>query len=858
MLQSYRFTKIFLLILGCGCVGHTSEPCLPSSNTEISLQAQGLAKTTCVSTCTEIFGETSAQRISEFSENCESFARQHNSGLKEEAAAEVQKSVEKALLLCLPVAAKNTVVGTYELIKALPGLVGYLLSGVWSKNIDAARMESLEFCKGSPDCRRAIARNTIRFQNKKSDGTWQISDQEVDRQIFDIDFNDLQRQAVHDLPLAKDECLGFLGALRKKMVSDGEEWTEERHQTVAKRLAQDHPHCPEILKIAELEVPKAPDETLAECLGNKKKNAFSCLSMGEMFTVSIACNGLLETCAAVTEFFIPVPGVGPQAKFFKMLKGGKAPPSVIQGGVEMAESKPARLLSLPQKRFVSSFKERVFVSEAQNRRYISIAEDSAKNAAENKTRYFDVENSVMKTLNDKTNDKELVTSLTNFQKETVLKRVAALKDKYPEVDFEVYSDFKSVKIVMKSSKEIDAATNQKILADLNKLYAESNSEFAEKMKELGIAIPEAGSADQWFKAGYGRSVDEAAIAARKARKSPGAGVFEYASPEVRESMNRNLEAIEKKRQALAQAKDFAPLMEKNGKGVSLPREDVFDLVRKNEDPNTLAKAISQRYELADFTTKDATQLQDYVNGVNEFSPTILVAKRETVNLDGAIQGGLSADFLGMGAANLKATAEGIAKKDSLDTALIGAREGEKKVTGIFTERMRKFKKIVGDASCSGDDCAMAKLMSDKQKLDIMQKLARNPETRGVRMSFIGSNVSPEVRMQLASHGESIEKTFRKELEGKIPHSKLSKMTFGFDMKSTQLNQGSVNLLIGKGKGTRISAKEQIEMRQAFATALQKQNAEKSAVYAPGSESFSSSQIYWVPGISLIGDDEEEP
>jgi hypothetical protein len=279
---------------------------------------------------------------------------------------------------------------------------------------------------------------------------------------------------------------------------------------------------------------------------------------------------------------------------------------------------------------------------------------------------------------------------------------------------------------------------------------------------------------------------------------------------------------------------------------------VFDLVRKNDSPESLAKAISQRYDLKNFSTADALQLQDYAKSVDEFSPTILIAKRENPNLDAATRGGLSADFLGMGSANMKATAEGIAGKTSMEQALIGAREGEKKVTSTFKKRMESFKKIVGDASCSGDDCAMAKAMTDQEKTKVMQQLAKNPETRGVRMSFIGSNVSKETRMQLASHGESIEKAFRKELEGKIPFDTLNKLTFGFDMKASQLNQGTVNLVIGRGGGARLSAKEQAEMTQAFARAVEKTNGAKNAGYLQGSGRFGAKEILWIPGVSLLG------
>jgi hypothetical protein len=418
-----------------------------------------------------------------------------------------------------------------------------------------------------------------------------------------------------------------------------------------------------------------------------------------------------------------------------------------------------------------------------------------------------------------------------------------------------------VKISIKSKNPIDQATHEKLLADLNKVYSESNKEFAAKMKDLKIDVPEAGDPDQWFKAGYGRSVEEAAIAARKARQESGSKIMDYTSPEVRDSINTKLSSVEEKRQALESSKQFAPLMEKAGNGVNLPREDVFDLVRKNDSPADLAQAVSQRYNLKSFSAADAAKLQDYVEGVDEFSPTILIAKRETVNLDAAGSGGLTADFLGMGSANLKATAAGIAKKPSVEQALAGAREGEKQVTATFKKRMEEFKKVVGDANCTGDDCAMAKVLSDNQKVKIMQDLAKNPETRGVRMSFIGENVSTESRMQLASHGESIEKVFRKELEGKVPYDRLQKMIFGFDMKTTELGEGQVNLIVGKSYGSGLSAQEQKAMQDAFSKAVEKTNEAKSTAYAQGTGTFTKTQMYLRPGVGIVvieADKEDKP
>src|SRR5262249_31013709 len=150
-------------------------------------------------------------------------------------------------------------------------------------------------------------------------------------------------------------------------------------------------------------------------------------------------------------------------------------------------------------------------------------------------------------------------------------------------------------------------------------------------------------------------------------------------------------------------------------------------------------------DVKDFTANEARQLQSYSKAIDELQPPILIAKRESMNLDEAAQGGATADFLGMGSANLRATAEGVAGKSSAETAIVGVREGEKRVTKEFQKRMEAFKKKVGGAVCSGDDCEMAKAMTVQEKAKLMQNLANDPKTKKVRMAFFQEGVPAEAR-----------------------------------------------------------------------------------------------------------------
>ncbi len=908
--------------MGLARPSHATEICDPANNSPKE-QANQLWQTSCVSTCSKILEKSSSSELSSFGKNCESYRQDQEKPFSFMGGVKTTgKILDQALLRCLPIGAKKSVVGAYEFVTSLPSMIGYLLSYKGERGASGPDMASvMQTCAQSVECKRALARNTIRFQDRNPDGSFKVSDEELDRHIGSMSFNDIHQQAIHDLPMTQQECGRELAQIRRNVSSDGEDWTKARHQKVYDELSKRLSYCsaalnltpPNLLPDEEFEGPISQEECF-----RREKHPMKCLSLLDKMAVTRVCMGQdeydkmsVDFCSEVVQFFIPLPFLGPASKALPaIVKGGRAAENAVTAttatraavqGIEAEAQQVAKgaaeavatggrseiangarirvpgsnptstttatttvtapkVLTPAQKNFVTAYKEKIFVGEAQNSRYIAMAEDSTATAAANKTRFFDVENSVMKKLNDKTNNKDLVTSITNHQKETLINRLDALKKKYPDMDFELYSDFKSVKVGIKSKTEIDPVTHKKLLADLETAYAESNKEVVAKMKELNIEVPEAGDAKDWFKAGFGRSTDEASLAARKARQESGSGVLDFTNAEVRSKIQDNMAHVERQREALADSPKFKNLMERDSQGHSLPSEEVFDLVRKTDNPDQLAGIVSRRYGVKDFNATDAAQLQNYAKSVDELQPPILMSKRELMSLDSANKGGATADFLGMGSANLRATAEGVAGKTSLESAITGIRQGEKKVTQTFKERMDAFKKKVKNANCSGDDCETATAIATKDKLKIMNSLAADDKTKKIRMAFFAEGVPAESRRQIASHGESLEKAFRKELEDKIPYSKMKNITVGFDMKSQELNRGTVDLLIGKQGQVKFTSQEQREIQEAFARALDNVGKEAKG-YSQGTAQFS--QTPQVQGSLLLpkvigADDEDQP
>ena len=98
---------------------------------------------------------------------------------------------------------------------------------------------------------------------------------------------------------------------------------------------------------------------------------------------------------------------------------------------------------------------------------------------------------------------------------------------------------------------------------------------------------------------------------------------------------------------------------------------------------------------------------------------------------------MSADFAGMGAANLSGTAKALAKADDLDSAIKLTRLEEKRITQDFVLKKENFenkvnqylvsKKHMGETkvNCSGDDCVVitAKNMDTKTKTELVRRVA---------------------------------------------------------------------------------------------------------------------------------------
>lgn len=457
---------------------------------------------------------------------------------------------------------------------------------------------------------------------------------------------------------------------------------------------------------------------------------------------------------------------------------------------------------------------------AQNEEWIRLA-DSGRS----KGRYFlEVENSKMKELNDTLKDKNLVTSLTNYHKELTLNEIKQLEKKYPGLKIDPYSDFKSVRLA------ISGKVPKNIYEELSAAYARINSEFGKTLAEQGL-IRKTEKPETWFRAGFAETADEANLYARYGRGQQGTNnIQSFKDPTVKEALNTRLSDIRNLNDSLRRELAGSSAID----GASF-HEDVYDIVRKNPGkPEKIKADLKNRFGLENISDSTIQKLQSYGKAVDEFSPGIRVAKRELATLDDAAFGGLSADVIGLGSMNLKATADALASAKDLSSSIDKARLGERAVTQKFNSQKTAFqealKKAVDPSAlksvCSGDDCiaVATRPLTALEKSKILTQISEGPYAGRFRMAFVPDGVADKsVRNALATHGESIEKVLRKNLSANMNAEKLRNITFAMDMKTKKLGEGGVGLIVGSKKSQPLTGQEKKQIQKAFEEALKQIN-----------------------------------
>lgn len=464
----------------------------------------------------------------------------------------------------------------------------------------------------------------------------------------------------------------------------------------------------------------------------------------------------------------------------------------------------------------------------QNRAWIARAE--APPDPNNPVLFVEFEHSKLQYMNTKTKDKNFVTATTNRNKMLLFERIDELQKKYPDLVIERYSDFKSSRLALsgKRPKGLDE--------ELAKIFKEVNTDFTDELLGQGkhsgeLAVVRAeDKPDLWFRAGCGSRPGWAYAATRFARRQQTGNVMTACdAPDVRQALDETYRAAEAKRAHLETVFKDSWLM----KGPAGEKElslEVVKLLRKSDTPEEIRQKIIRERGIK-ISAEDSQILFEYAKHTDEFSPNLYIPERRIVNLDGAEKGGISADFINAGAWNSVETNAALRRAKNVDEAIEFARQGERQVTDVFDRRRKALLNITG-GQCSGEDCAESfhKIMSYEDKKKMMDRIASNPDTRGIRVATIPDKVPAQYRNTLSTHGESIARYVTHELEKILPQNRLDKMTLGIDMQTRELNEGKVRAIVGIDPRTPLKSAEQKKINLALRRALLRFNQDQKTVY----------------------------
>lgn len=402
--------------------------------------------------------------------------------------------------------------------------------------------------------------------------------------------------------------------------------------------------------------------------------------------------------------------------------------------------------------FIANYADKTYTSEAQNQAWI---ESSLRNAQYERF-YVVMENAELKRLNDEIlKDKDLVTALTHFQKEVFLEQIQ--KD-FPELQIKVYSDFKSVRLEVLSPIDTSMFARFKMSFDTANRSFYRNPPVREILRNTDL-----NQAPLWFALGVGETADQASLAARGARLKASRGQL-FSESGFQYLMRQKIEIIQANYQELITELSETSLVENDKLKLQ-----VYVLARKASTSEKLLAEL--RIEFGNVLSIDtANKIKELTMLADEFSPSMLIAKRETLTLHEAPFGAITLDFIGLGGENLKATTEALLSANGLRSALELTRTSEREVTELFILKKQNVSNVVKDyfnnrvsIKFSGDDGVIIPQREFwlRDQLALMRQLAALSPDPYFRMTTLHQRASQaEDSAQFITHAESIEKLLR--------------------------------------------------------------------------------------------------
>jgi hypothetical protein len=457
--------------------------------------------------------------------------------------------------------------------------------------------------------------------------------------------------------------------------------------------------------------------------------------------------------------------------------------------------------------FITSWSDRVATTPKQNGTFI----DEALKGERPGEFYLDTQNIALKPLNETLMNKQLVDSLGNRYNSLVMDTIEDFRSAHPGVTVDFYSDYKSLRARVRGPP----GKEQELMDELAILIDRTTENFNREVKLNALApLPEG---DSWFRSGLGRTSEEANIVTRFSRRKTDIQTETYNSIGAQTRIRDVWQLAEQSRRKIQeQFKNPFMLRKVEGTDMSIPTADVLEVVRKNSDPDTIAKILTGRYNTK-ISRDHAILLQTYFERVDQFSPGLLIPSRIEHTFDQATKGGFTVDFAGVGSVNAEATAMGIAQGKTVRDSLAKVRSHEVKVTEELDALKARTEDavrttlskhgITAEITISGDD--MVVVLSQALSAGIRREIAEalvaaqagtKTKASGMRTSFYPEGIPDSTSRSIqATIGESVEKKLRSRLEGKLSQDELSGTLFAVEMRGTSPGAGGVGLEIVNDK-----------------------------------------------------------
>lgn len=452
----------------------------------------------------------------------------------------------------------------------------------------------------------------------------------------------------------------------------------------------------------------------------------------------------------------------------------------------------------PTSEFQSRWASRTATTPEENLRFM----ETARLNRQPGLFFLDTQNSQLKYLNDNLRDKALVDAVGNRYNSMVQDALAEFKRAHPELTLETYSDYKSFRAAIRGPPGQEEALMNELAAIMDR----TNTAFISEIRAAGHVDPSF-MQEPWFRAGLGRSADEANLVTRFSRRDAGLATSTFDNTATQTRIRNAWQTAQTTRAQLADRFRGTPLMrEVAGTNMSIPTADVLEVVRKNLGDDDVARILTGRYGVP-VTPADAQKLRSYFNQVDQFSPGLMIAQRVEHRFDTATQGGFSIDFAGVGSLNAEATALGLAEGQDILGAIAAVRRREVAVTeGLDALKLRTETAmrdvlsrhgIDAQITVSGDD--MLVVPTKPLTPAIQRELAQAQATAasdpaGIRTSFFAPGIPDQASRSIqATIGETVEKKLRKRLEGLLPPDTLRQTLFAVDMRGVSPGTGAVGL-----------------------------------------------------------------